>query len=65
MRGKYNIIIANNKVEFNLVVDRKVTIVKGDSGTGKTTLYRIITTRSLFLWLCLLCSRNSTLIPPF
>lgn len=46
MKGKYNIIIANNKVEFNLVVDRKVTIVKGDSGTGKTTFVEAV--RAIF-----------------
>lgn len=42
MRGKYHIEISNRKLHFELDIDRKVTVIKGNSGTGKTTLIKMI-----------------------
>ena len=39
MKGKYTISIYNNKVRYELELTRQVTVIKGKSGTGKTTLY--------------------------
>lgn len=38
MKGKHKIIIRNNKLHYELEVKRNITIVQGDSATGKTTL---------------------------
>ncbi|MBP3197651.1 MAG: ATP-binding protein [Butyrivibrio sp.] len=38
MVGKYDIKIYDNKVHYHLVVKRNITIIQGNSGTGKTTL---------------------------
>lgn len=42
MVGKYEIQVKTNKVEFKLEVKRKYTILRGDSGTGKTRLSGLI-----------------------
>ena len=42
MKGQYVISIENRKVKYELVIDRSVTVIKGNSGTGKTTLIRMI-----------------------
>ncbi len=42
MKGKYNILIENNKIRYELEIKRNITIIKGDSGTGKTSLIRMI-----------------------
>ena len=41
MKGKCNLIIRNNKVTYELELQRNITIIKGISGSGKTTLYRM------------------------
>lgn len=46
MKGSYNLIIQNNKVCYNLHFDRNITIIKGDSGIGKSTLLSLL---SLYL----------------
>ena len=38
MVGKYDIKIYDNKVHYHLIVKRNITIIQGNSGTGKTTL---------------------------
>ena len=38
MRGRYRIKVSNQKVHFNFEVVRNITVIRGDSGTGKTTL---------------------------
>lgn len=44
MKGKYHIIVQNNKVKFEFDIKRNITIVRGDSATGKTTLVSLIDT---------------------
>ena len=42
MNGKYTIEVSNKKVTYRLEIKRNITIIQGDSGTGKTTLFRMI-----------------------
>ncbi len=44
MKGRYHIIVQNNKVKFEFDIKRNITIVRGDSATGKTTLVSLIDT---------------------
>lgn len=38
MRGQHHIKISNQRVHFSFSVQRNITIIRGDSATGKTTL---------------------------
>lgn len=38
MKGKYRIIVENKKIRYDFEVKRNITIIKGDSAIGKTTL---------------------------
>lgn len=42
MVGKYTIEVSNNRVTFFLEIKRNITIIQGNSGTGKTTLIRLL-----------------------
>lgn len=42
MRGKYHVIVQNNKVHYEFDIRRNITILRGNSGTGKTTLMNMI-----------------------
>lgn len=42
MVGKYNIEIYNNRIHYFLTVKRNITILQGNSATGKTELIRLI-----------------------
>lgn len=42
MKGKYHIIVSNEKVKYEFDIRRNITIIKGDSATGKTTLVEMI-----------------------
>jgi len=42
MIGKYDIEVYNNKVHYFLAIKRNITILQGDSATGKTELIRLI-----------------------
>ena len=44
MKGKYHIIVQNSRVKFEFDIKRNITIVRGDSATGKTTLVSMIDT---------------------
>jgi hypothetical protein len=44
MKGKYHIIIQNNRIKFEFDVKRNITIIRGDSATGKTTLMNMVET---------------------
>ena len=37
MKGKYNIFVQNNRLRYDFVISRNITIIRGDSATGKTT----------------------------
>lgn len=42
MRGEYLATVANNRVKFKLNIRRNLTILQGNSATGKTTLLELI-----------------------
>ncbi|MBQ8121857.1 MAG: translation initiation factor 2, partial [Ruminococcus sp.] len=44
MKGKHHIIVQNSRVKFEFDLKRNITIVRGDSATGKTTLVSLIDT---------------------
>ena len=38
MKGKHTVIVRNRRIQFTLELERNITIIRGDSATGKTTL---------------------------
>lgn len=46
MKGDISIRIRNNKNEYQFTLHRNITVLRGDSGTGKTTLYRMVSAYS-------------------
>lgn len=42
MRGKHRIIIQNNRLHYEFEIKRNITIIQGDSATGKTTLINML-----------------------
>jgi len=42
MKGSYRIIVSNAKIRYDFTLKRNITILKGDSATGKTTLVEMI-----------------------
>jgi predicted ATPase len=42
MKDSYNILVSNRHIKYNLTVRRNITIIQGDSATGKTTLVKMI-----------------------
>ena len=42
MRGKYHIIVQNNRLRYEFDIKRNITIIRGDSATGKTTLIQML-----------------------
>ena len=42
MKGKYLIKVKNNVLQYQFEIRRNITIIKGDSATGKTTLIDMI-----------------------
>ena len=47
MLGKYDIEVYNNRVHYFLTIERNITILQGNSATGKTELIRLIQTYAL------------------
>jgi len=47
MKGSYQIIIQNSLVQFKLQINRNITIIRGDSATGKTTMVNLVRQYSL------------------
>ena len=41
MKGEHKILIYSKRIKFEFTVRRNITILKGDSATGKTTLVNI------------------------
>lgn len=41
MKGKYTIVIHNNVLRYEITINRSITILKGKSATGKSTLYNL------------------------
>lgn len=42
MKGSYQIKVSNKRVKYDITVNRNITIIQGDSATGKTTLIGLI-----------------------
>ena len=42
MKGKHIINIVSRKARYILELERKISVIKGNSGTGKTTLIRLV-----------------------
>ncbi|RGI59981.1 translation initiation factor 2 [Ruminococcus sp. TM10-9AT] len=42
MTGKYDIEVYNKRVHYHLTIKRNITVIRGDSATGKTELLRMI-----------------------
>ena len=42
MKGKYNITVKSRRIQYKFTVLRNITILRGDSATGKTTLIDMI-----------------------
>lgn len=42
MKGKYDITVQNSIVQFKFSINRNITILRGDSATGKSTLVEMI-----------------------
>lgn len=42
MKGKYKVIVRNNKLDYEFEIKRNITIIQGDSATGKTTLINML-----------------------
>ncbi|MCD8075186.1 MAG: translation initiation factor 2 [Lachnospiraceae bacterium] len=42
MKGNYRVIVSNSNVRYDFIIRRNITIIKGDSATGKTTLIEMI-----------------------
>ena len=42
MKGKHSVTVANNVLRYRFEIQRNITIIKGDSATGKTTLVDMI-----------------------
>ena len=38
MKGKYEITVRNRRLQYRFTIERNLTILRGDSATGKTTL---------------------------
>ncbi len=42
MKGKYTILVQNNRIRYEFIISRNITIIRGDSATGKTTLLELL-----------------------
>ena len=42
MKGKHKIVVKNNRLQYEFVIKRNITIIQGNSATGKTTLINML-----------------------
>lgn len=42
MKGAYEVMVRNSRVQFKFTIERNLTILRGNSATGKTTLIGMI-----------------------
>ena len=42
MTGKYEVIVNSRRLQYKFTINRNITILRGDSATGKTTLIDMI-----------------------
>ena len=45
MKGKYRVIIDNNRLRYDFVICRNITVIRGDSATGKTQMISLLEER--------------------
>ena len=67
MVGKYDIELYNNKVHYFLTVKRNITILQGNSATGKTELIRLLQeheANGISSGITLLCDVRCTVLTP-
>lgn len=65
MKGKYRIIVENKKIKYDFEIRRNLTVIKGDSATGKTTLVDMIAEyyeNGINSGIHLRCSRNCAIL---
>ena len=48
MKGSYRIVVQNNKLHYELIIRRNITIIRGDSATGKTKLINLLEQAAAF-----------------
>lgn len=42
MKGVYRVIVQNKRVRYDFEIKRNITVIRGDSATGKTTLIEMV-----------------------
>lgn len=42
MRGTHRIIVQNKRIRYDFEINRNITVIRGDSATGKTALVDMI-----------------------
>ena len=42
MKGTYNIVVQSRRMQYKFTIRRNITVISGDSATGKTTLIELI-----------------------
>lgn len=42
MKGKHKIIVQNNRLHYEFEIKRNITVIQGNSATGKTTLINML-----------------------
>ena len=42
MKGAYRVIIQNKRIRYDFEIKRNITVIRGDSATGKTTLIEMV-----------------------
>lgn len=42
MKGRYRVIVQDKRIRYDFEICRNITIIRGDSATGKTTLIDMI-----------------------
>ena len=42
MKGKYRVVVSTKRLKYDFEIRRNLTVIRGDSATGKTTLVDMI-----------------------
>ena len=42
MKGKYRVVVSTKRLKYDFELHRNLTIIQGDSATGKTTMIDMI-----------------------
>ena len=42
MKGKFNLAVKNNRISYELSIERNITVIQGNSGSGKTYLISLL-----------------------